>query len=191
MCPSCNARSKKADGYFRTNIFIFIIVRLSRVETLLLHFSLQRHLHRFFRFLRFSNGLQIIKYTLIASSKELMLLALLLLLPVAFFATVVYFCEREVCFHTSTWWSKLLVSKIIKHNPRKHTTSFWRCNNVVPCLLECWKSYPLNSMSIIWLKRNHISEIKLLNVGTERPRSNVQRTLFLNNISFHLENYSI
>ena len=149
------------------------------------------HLHRFFRFLRFSNGLQIIKYTLIASSKELMLLALLLLLPVAFFATVVYFCEREVCFHTSTWWSKLLVSKIIKHNPRKHTTSFWRCNNVVPCLLECWKSYPLNSMSIIWLKRNHISEIKLLNVGTERPRSNVQRTLFLNNISFHLENYSI
>ena len=62
------------------NIEIFSIVRLIR----------------FFRFFRYSNGLQIIKYTLIASSKELLLLALLLLLPVAFFATVVYFVEREV-----------------------------------------------------------------------------------------------
>lgn len=59
-------------------------------------FSIVR-LVRFFRFIRYSNGLQIIKYTLIASSKELMLLVLLLLLPVAFFATVVYFVEREVC----------------------------------------------------------------------------------------------
>ena len=51
---------------------------------------------RLFRFFRLSTGLQILKHTMIASSKELLLLLLLLTIPVAIFATIVYYCERKV-----------------------------------------------------------------------------------------------
>ena len=53
-------------------------------------------LFRLFRFFRLSTGLQILKHTLIASSKELLLLLLLLAIPVAIFATIVFYCENVV-----------------------------------------------------------------------------------------------
>lgn len=62
------------------NIEIFSIIRLFRLQ----------------KFFRLSIGLQIFKHTLIASSKELLLLVMLLLIPVAIFASIVYFFEREV-----------------------------------------------------------------------------------------------
>lgn len=52
---------------------------------------------RLFRFLRLSLGLQILKHALLASSKELFLLILLLIIPVAIFATLTYYIERKVC----------------------------------------------------------------------------------------------
>lgn len=60
-------------------------------------------LFRLFRFLRLSLGLQILKHALIASSKELFLLILLLIIPVAIFATLTYYIERKVrlCLHYS------------------------------------------------------------------------------------------
>ena len=51
---------------------------------------------RLFRFFRLSSGLEVLKHTMIASSKEIMLLLLLLMIPVTLFATIVYFCERQV-----------------------------------------------------------------------------------------------
>ena len=51
---------------------------------------------RLFRFFRLSSGLEVLKHTMIASSKEIMLLLLLLMIPVTLFATIVYFCERKV-----------------------------------------------------------------------------------------------
>ena len=51
---------------------------------------------RLFRFFRLSSGLQVLKHTMIASSKEMLLLLLLLMIPVTLFATIVYFCERKV-----------------------------------------------------------------------------------------------
>ena len=57
---------------------------------------------RLFRFFRLSSGLEVLKHTMIASSKEIMLLLLLLMIPVTLFATIVYFCERQVRVETSS-----------------------------------------------------------------------------------------
>lgn len=51
---------------------------------------------RLLKFFRLSSGLEVLKHTMIASSKEIMLLLLMLMVPVTFFATIVYFCERQV-----------------------------------------------------------------------------------------------
>ena len=74
---SMNSDAIKTD---HKNIEIFSIIRLIRLQ----------------KFFRLSIGLQIFKHTLIASSKELFLLVMLLLIPVAIFASIVYFFEREV-----------------------------------------------------------------------------------------------
>lgn len=57
-------------------------------------------LFRLFRFFRLSSGLEVLKHTMIASSKEIMLLLLMLMIPVTLFATIVYFCERQVSWIT-------------------------------------------------------------------------------------------
>ena len=51
---------------------------------------------KLFRFFRLSRGLQILVHTMIASSRELLLLLLLLSIPVVMFSTIVYYCERKV-----------------------------------------------------------------------------------------------
>ena len=53
-------------------------------------------LFRLFRFFRLSTGLEILKHTMIASGKEILLLFLLLFIPVVIFATIVYHTERHV-----------------------------------------------------------------------------------------------
>ena len=73
-------------GYMGGGTFEPVVVELLSILRLL----------RLFRFFRLSMGLQILKQTMIASSKELLLLLLLLTIPVAIFATVVYYCERKV-----------------------------------------------------------------------------------------------
>ena len=60
---------------------------------------------RLFRFFRLSSGLQVLKHTMIASSKEMLLLLLLLMIPVAVFATAVYFCERNVSLQFQSYHS--------------------------------------------------------------------------------------
>lgn len=75
-------------------------------------------LFRLFRFFRLSTGLEILKHTLIASSKELLLLLLLLAIPVAIFATIVYYCERNTLqtdFKTipeSLWWAIITMTTV-------------------------------------------------------------------------------
>ena len=69
--------------------------RLKVISTWIEYLSIVRLL-RLFRFFKMSTGLQILKQTLIASSGELFFFMLLLMIPVAIFATVLHFCERSV-----------------------------------------------------------------------------------------------
>ena len=68
---------------------------------------------RLFRFFRLSSGLEVLKHTMIASSKEIMLLLLLLMIPVTLFATIVYFCERRVSIDTSSSLNLALLSFLV------------------------------------------------------------------------------
>ena len=70
-------------------------------------------LFRLFRFFRLSTGLQILKHTLIASSKELLLLLLLLGIPVAICAAIVYYCERQVNIYLIILFGSSLVMTYI------------------------------------------------------------------------------
>ncbi len=53
-------------------------------------------LFRLFRLFRLSTGLEILKHTMIASLKEVLMLFFMLVIPVVMFATFVYLCEFRV-----------------------------------------------------------------------------------------------
>ncbi|XP_065069958.1 potassium voltage-gated channel protein Shaw-like isoform X3 [Rhopilema esculentum] len=75
-------------------------------------------LFRLFRFFRLSSGLEVLKHTMIASSKEIILLLMMLMIPVTLFATIVHFCERQdpsTKFKTipeSLWWAIVTMTTV-------------------------------------------------------------------------------
>lgn len=75
-------------------------------------------LFRLFRFFRVNLGFQILKQTMIASSRELLLLILLVLIPVIIFASIAYICEREEqpdkfnSIPQGFWWAIISITTV-------------------------------------------------------------------------------
>ena len=75
-------------------------------------------LFRLFRFFKVDLGFQILKQTMIASSRELMLLVLLLIVPVIIFASMAYLAEKKknkVDFGSipaSFWWAIITITTV-------------------------------------------------------------------------------
>ncbi|KXJ13819.1 potassium voltage-gated channel protein Shaw [Exaiptasia diaphana] len=75
-------------------------------------------LFRLFRFFKVNLGFLILKQTMIASSRELLLLVLLVLIPVVIFATIAYICEREVnkkefqSIPDGLWWAIITITTV-------------------------------------------------------------------------------
>jgi len=75
-------------------------------------------LFRLFRFFKVNLGFQILKQTMIASSRELMLLVLLLIVPVIIFASCAYLAEKEAnpedfsSILASFWWAIITITTV-------------------------------------------------------------------------------
>ena len=75
-------------------------------------------LFRLFRFFKVNLGFLILKQTMIASSRELLLLVLLVLIPVVIFASIAYICEREKnrkdfgSIPEGLWWAIITITTV-------------------------------------------------------------------------------
>jgi hypothetical protein len=75
-------------------------------------------LFRLFRFFRLNLGFQILKQTMIASSRELLLLVLLVLIPVVIFASFAYIFERDrqpakfASIPDGFWWAIISITTV-------------------------------------------------------------------------------
>lgn len=75
-------------------------------------------LFRLFRFFKVNLGFQILKQTMIASSRELMLLVLLLIVPVIIFASCAYLAEKNTnpedfpSILESFWWAIITITTV-------------------------------------------------------------------------------
>ena len=75
-------------------------------------------LFRLFRFFKVDLGFQILKQTMIASSRELVLLVMLLIIPVIIFASFAYICEKEKnkeefdSIPGSLWWAIITITTV-------------------------------------------------------------------------------
>ena len=75
-------------------------------------------LFRLFRFFKVNLGFQILKQTMIASSRELMLLVLLLIVPVIIFASCAYLAEKRAnpddfsSILASFWWAVITITTV-------------------------------------------------------------------------------
>ena len=73
---------------------------------------------RLFRFFKMSLGLQILKHTLVASSKEMFLLFLLIMIPVLIFAGILHLCESGVTatkfksIPEAFWWAIITLTTV-------------------------------------------------------------------------------
>ena len=73
---------------------------------------------RLFRFFKVNLGFQILKQTMIASSRELMLLVLLLIVPVIIFASCAYLAEKTknskefASIPESFWWAIITITTV-------------------------------------------------------------------------------
>lgn len=74
-------------------------------------------LFRLFRFFKVNLGFLILKQTMIASSRELLLLVLLVLIPVVIFASIAYICEKSVndqfkSIPDGLWWAIITITTV-------------------------------------------------------------------------------
>lgn len=75
-------------------------------------------LFRLFRFFKVNLGFQILKQTMIASSRELLLLVLLLIVPVIIFASCAYLAEKKTnpedfpSILESFWWAVITITTV-------------------------------------------------------------------------------
>lgn len=75
-------------------------------------------LFRLFRFFKVNLGFLILKQTMIASSRELLLLVLLVLIPVVIFASIAYICEKNAneedfpSIPDGLWWAIITITTV-------------------------------------------------------------------------------